>query len=129
MHFFSIQLKYIFPLIYCKNDECFFFYFNIPCLIQCFTRQYFASENCSYTIFYSVKYENVKLILLYLMHAGALRYSMCGPAYEICELKSQHQISQSSDSSIKLKGHSAVYHHSINCASSGDGVEALGSAA
>ncbi len=62
------------------------------------------------------------------MHAGALRYSMCGPAYEICEFKSQRQISQSSDSSIKLKGHSAVYHHSTNSASSGDGVEALGSA-
>lgn len=59
------------------------------------------------------------------MHAGALRYSICGPAYEMCE---QHEIDQSSDSSIKLKGHSAVYHHTANCASSGDGVEALGSA-
>lgn len=59
-----------------------------------------------------------------MLVAGA----MCRPAYEICELKPQHEISQSSDSSIKLKGHSAVYHHISNCASSGDGVEAQGSA-
>lgn len=62
------------------------------------------------------------------IHSGALRHSMWGAAYEICELKSQHEISQSSDLSIKPKGHSAVYHHITNCASSGDRLKAPGSA-